>query len=1296
MSFWKTLGKAVATAVAVAAIVYTGGAALGISSITAVSFTTYVTGAAVMAAASTAVGSALAPKAPSLGEAIRGQLVTTRVASDPARIVYGKTRIGGNIVFLETTGANNEVLYQVSAVAGHELNSLVSVYANDELLILANQGTYYTTTYKNSASALEFAWFPGTTAQSANAILSATAAAAYQFKGLAALVAKFTYNQDVFPQGIPNITVVVEGKKVYDPRSTLTAYSNNAALCIRDYLTDTTYGLGVTATELDEASFIAAANICDQNVSLAAGGTEKRYAVNGAFSSNLSPKDVIDRMLTSCGGKLSYSGGKWTLKVAAYSAPSVTITESMLVGPIEVQATLSKRDIFNAIKGTFSDPNVLYQPTSFPAIENGTYETEDGEKIWRDVEYPFTTSSATCQRLAKIELERARQQISAVITCNLKAFSIQPGDTVNLTLPRYGWSNKIFEVYSWEFGVTDSDTGPTPTVTMLVRETAAAIYDWNSGEETEIDYAPNTNLPNPFSVPAPTTLTITEVSTIVPDGATQTGMLVEWTAPASPFIFQYEVQWRRASGFLDYGLVTNSATTTDNYGLITATADVTEDFGSIATSPIAADPSFNSVIVNGTQYTIPAIIPDIEYTVRVRAINSLDIRSPFISTTTTPQPDTTPPSNITSPIATAGFKQIALSWVNPFDADLDYVEIWRNNTNNLSGATKIAVTRASAYNDAGLGINQTWYYWLRPLDRTGNAGNFTSSVNATTLFIDTPDFSAAVNNLFTEAGAYGIEPVASLPVSGDFDGQIKYNTTSNKLYRWDATNSVWTDDIFSITAGSVDLASFASGIEPVSIVNSLPSPSGYTGAKVVFLTTDNKLYRYTGTAWTSAVAAGDLSGAIASTNFPSDLRPIEIVNTLPTSGVFAGRTVFLTTDNKIYRHDGVQFTAAVPTTDLSGTVSNAQIASLAATKVTGQITSTQIEDNAISSPKIAAGAVIAGKIAAGSVEADKIAASAVSADKIAAGAVTAGKIATDAVEAGKIAAGAVSADKIAANAITSDKIAAGAITAGKLAVGAVEADAIAANVITAGKIAAGAIGTDQLAANAVVAAKIAAGTITTDKIAAGTIQGSRIAANTITGGLIAASGIITSAAQIDNGVISNANIANAAITNAKIQDGTILSAKIGTGEIKSANIGTAEVGTLKIASEAVIVPVSAYTSSTLTGMSTTKTEIQTATITIDVQTKIIVMAGFMAASVTPSGEFAACQIYLERDGTLIYYTQVGLTVFGGGSAPVNIFTDQTLNSGTYVFKLYVGPPTTNINKVASLKDRNILLLGAKR
>lgn len=1060
----KGLGKALGAALAIAAVAWTGQYYLVSGFSTA--FSTYMATAAVLSAASFAATSLLAEK-PNAGDftnGLRGQLVNTKLPSEAARVVYGKTRLGGNVVFLETTGSTNQTLFQVATIAGHEITAFDQIFINED---------YFGGTYKGSSSAFEYATLLGTDTQSASSLLSTTSAAAYQYKGIACLICKLVYNQDIYTQGIPNITAVVRGKKVYDPRTSTTAYSNNAALVIRDYLTDTIYGMGATSAEIDDTAFIAAANICDQDVTLADESTEKRYTINGAFSSAEQPKDVLKKMLTACGGVLTYTGGKWTLKVAAWRSPTTTITVDDIVGEITMQASQSKRDIFNAIKGVYSSPLDMYQPVSFPPITNSTYESEDGEQIWKDVEYPFTTSYATCQRLAKIELEKARQQITVNLSCNLKAFAIQPADNIYLTFERYGWSSKVFEVINWEFSTKEDAGSPVPVINLVLKETAESAYDWNNGEETTVDPSPDTNLPNAFSVNAPSGLTATAQAVVVQDGNIQSGIALTWTAPSSSFITQYEVQWIRGSGNQDLGLVSANADTNLDYQSITSLATLALDYGSVSDSVPSAETNYNSAFTTVTNFTIVPVIPNTEYTIRVRAYNSIGVRSPWTSLTSTPQGDTTPAGNVYDVTVLSGYKQLTLTWNNPSDADFDYVEIFRNTVDNLLTSTRAGVIRASIFVDSNLGINQTLYYWLRTVDKSGNRSDWTSTYSGTTSFVDSDIFSQEVMNLFSEAGAYGIEPVATLPAVGDFNGQIKYDTTANKLYRWNAATSSWTDDIFSITAGSVDLASFASGLEPISVVSSLPSPSGYTGAKIVYLTTDGKLYRYSGGAWTTALSASDISGTLASGNFSNDLRPVEVVATLPSTGNFTGRTAVLTTDGKLYRYTSTGWSAAVPTTDLSGTISAGQIAS-----------------SAITTDKLAANAVTTGKIEAGAITTDLLAANNVTTGKIAAGAITTDLLAANAITADKIQAGAIQTDKIAANAITGGLIAAsGVIT---------DTAQISNSVITNANIANGAITTAKINDLNVTTAKLANASITAAKIVDATITGAKIGTAEIT------------------------------------------------------------------------------------------------------------------------------------------------------------------------------------------------------
>lgn len=134
----------------------------------------------------------------------------------------------------------------------------------------------------------------GTTTQTADAqLVSATSSLAvsngrwttdHRLQGIAYLYVRFTYDADAFPNGVPAVSAVIRGKKVFNPALNTTTWSNNPALCIRDYLTSS-YGLEQPASRIDDDLVNIAVSICDQTVE-----GEKRYTCNGAFVTGSSQK----------------------------------------------------------------------------------------------------------------------------------------------------------------------------------------------------------------------------------------------------------------------------------------------------------------------------------------------------------------------------------------------------------------------------------------------------------------------------------------------------------------------------------------------------------------------------------------------------------------------------------------------------------------------------------------------------------------------------------------------------------------------------------------------------------------------------------------------------------------------------------------------------------------------------------------------------------------------------------------------------------------------------------------------
>jgi len=399
-----SVGKIVKAAVIGAAIATGVGVVVG-----TVAFTSAAMGAAFATAFATqavlgAIGNALAPKPENFTSAseLRGRTVMTKQAISPRDVVYGEVKKSGTIVFLETTEDNND-LHVCVTLAGHEINAVKDVFFNENKVrdadlsdateVSADSGT--TPDYSSTASIT--AHFGGSDQAADDNLVSRTSFTTnHRLRGIAYIYSKLEYDQDVYANGLPNISAIIQGKKVFDPRTETTAYSNNAALCVRDYISNSTYGLGATDAEIDDDSFIAAANICDEDVSVLGGGTEKRYTMNGVVDTSKSPREVLNDLLTSCGGSIYYSAGKWHIKVGAYITPTDTLTNDDLRGPISIQTRQSNRDQFNAVKGIFVSPANNWQPTDFPEFTSSTFESEDGgDRKYLDLTLPYTTSVST-------------------------------------------------------------------------------------------------------------------------------------------------------------------------------------------------------------------------------------------------------------------------------------------------------------------------------------------------------------------------------------------------------------------------------------------------------------------------------------------------------------------------------------------------------------------------------------------------------------------------------------------------------------------------------------------------------------------------------------------------------------------------------------------------------------------------------------------------------------------------------------------------------------------------------------
>ena len=474
------------------------------------------------------------------------------------------------------SGNSNTKLHNVIALAGHEINDLKKLYidggkglveldlSSDFTTATENGETVYrvtNTAFTNTdnpeaytgGSLIKLTFEKGDqTTSNGYAVnqIGANWTTDHKLKGIAYVYINCIYDAEKFAS-YPNFSFEVEGKKVYDPVTTTTAYSTNPALIIRDYLMDSTYGFGAISDEINDATtgagFVKARSDCNDSVSIT-GGTESRYTLNGQFDSTEEPQQVLQHMLSACAGQLLYNNGKFSLFVGKERTASGTITDDKLLAPISITTKASGQDLANGVKATYVRPSDRYIAGEITPYQDSTYLSEDtpsGQQSadyenYMDLSFPYTQSTFTAQRLARIALDYQRQDQTLTAIVPLEFMTHQVGDIINFTNDRLGYSGKDFEIVAMGFEfVGDSYLA----LRLNLKEYAGSVFN-------NITYVADPTLPSAPSVGdntvgTPTGLTLTESSKSTT--AKEIYIKASWTNDDDDKIVATEVAFKKST-----------------------------------------------------------------------------------------------------------------------------------------------------------------------------------------------------------------------------------------------------------------------------------------------------------------------------------------------------------------------------------------------------------------------------------------------------------------------------------------------------------------------------------------------------------------------------------------------------------------------------------------------------------------------------------------------------------------------------------------------------------------------------
>jgi hypothetical protein len=551
----------------------------------------------------------------------------TRIATEaPHRIVYGKCKVGSDVVAILVSGANEEYKHIVCVHAAHESEAIDEIYINGKPMGpldadgFVTTGDYFVNSSTQSITET-FATSPFTLAHTPSSSVKVIAygrgsigtvggiiplsgevtytrvgntitvtgslpaglpvgwtftfdhySVTYQYQvtnaqvrvkkhlGVpgdpadasllsecgakwkdTAVLSGFTYTvirldlrQAEFQGGLPDINVLMRGKKLYDPRTGLTAYSTNPALAIYDYLLSPF--CNVPVSDIPLSFIITAANVCDEPQSFGA-----LYTLNGTVTADQDQAQILEAMADAMAGGIVST--TWEVFAGKYVAPIASLEQSDIVGSLAVTPGISDADIINGVRGQNITAENLYVATDYPPYQNAVYLAADGRDKYADINFPFTDSAQRVHNLARIQVEDQRNGFTVKAEFSLKAWDIHVGDRVTLTSAFLGQTAKVYRV-------TDKSYSPTAAISLTLKEDTASI--WDLADTVVLDDTPNTDLPNPFTSTKLTFLTLnsgTDSLLIQRDGTIVSRIHVTWNDTTGVTFYGgiVEIEWKKDS-----------------------------------------------------------------------------------------------------------------------------------------------------------------------------------------------------------------------------------------------------------------------------------------------------------------------------------------------------------------------------------------------------------------------------------------------------------------------------------------------------------------------------------------------------------------------------------------------------------------------------------------------------------------------------------------------------------------------------------------------------------------------------
>lgn len=460
-----------------------------------------------------------------------GQVVTNQAVSARMRH-YGRVQVGGTIVFRQSKGV---YLWQVQAHAQGPIDAYENFVLGTYGVTIDGSGAVTNTYDMNPAAtpvynSLYNAWvkikaYTGTKVQASDPDLQSDFTywtSAHRLTGIAYCAIRFTappsqYFRSVFASGAPTLRVRLRGARVYDPRygtqnpdddcdaPATWSWSSNGPMCVLDFLRhpdgywkSQPSSRAMAPLDLfDLASFVKAANDCDQVVPSKSGGDRKLFETHVSYSLQEDSATVLRRMLATFDGEIYQNAdGKIGIRAGVPQSTTVALDGNHIIGIANLAMGTDETQKADQVKAFFTDPRQDYQQVEAP-----TWYAPDRKTSWSEtVDLQGVQSAHSAQRLAKRFWYLTNPLWSCTLTTTLAGLKLIGESRVYIDLTAEINVVGYWRITSWRLNAD----GATCTIGVVFWPPESDAWDVGSEERDQPPIPPPTGIATVGYVPVST------------------------------------------------------------------------------------------------------------------------------------------------------------------------------------------------------------------------------------------------------------------------------------------------------------------------------------------------------------------------------------------------------------------------------------------------------------------------------------------------------------------------------------------------------------------------------------------------------------------------------------------------------------------------------------------------------------------------------------------------------------------------------------------------------------------------